>query len=124
MKRVLVLLLFAFAFAFGAAAAQPLALPPPPDAGLEQRIGAYLPLDSEVTDEAGHLRRLADLVDGTRPVLLVPGYYRCAQLCGLVMRGLLEALHAGGMPRTRWRIVGIGIDPQETPADARARHAL
>ena len=122
MKRLLVLLLYACAFA--AAAAQPLALPPPPDAGLEQRIGARLPLDTEVTDEAGRLRHLADLVDGTRPVLLVPGYYRCAQLCGLVMRGLLEALHAGGVPRTRWRIVGIGIDPDQTPADARARHAL
>lgn len=117
-------LLIPVLFACAAAGAQPLALPPPPDAGLAQHIGARVPLDAAVTDEAGRRRYLAELVDGTRPVLLVPGYYRCARLCGLVMRGLLQALDAGGAPRAQWRIVGIGIDPDETPADARARHAL
>ena len=29
-------------------------------------------------------------------MLLVPGYYRCPQLCGLVMHGLLDALQASG----------------------------
>lgn len=121
MKR---LLLLALLWACGAAMAGPLALPAPPDAGLEQHVGTRLPLDVVATDEAGHALRLANLVDGTRPVLLVPGYYRCAQLCGLVMRGLLEALHASGASRAQWRIVGIGIDPTETAADARARREL
>jgi protein SCO1 len=118
-RRLLLLL----ALACSAALAQPLALPPPPRAGLQQHIGGQVPLDTVVTDEAGRSQRLGAIVDGTRPVLLVPGYYRCAQLCGLVMRGLLEALHASGAGRAQWRIVGIGIDPTETPADARARHA-
>lgn len=103
------------------ATAQPLALPEPPQARLEQRIGAQLPLDVAVRDEDGTPRRLADFVDGRRPVLLVPGYYRCPQLCGLVMRGLLESLNASGAGPAAWRIVGIGIDPSETPADARER---
>lgn len=120
MKRLLLLLWLACS----AAIAGPLALPAAPAAGLEQHIGARVPLGIAVTDEAGQALRLSDLVDGTRPVLLVPGYYRCAQLCGLVMRGLLDALQASGVGRTAWRIVGIGIDPQETPADARARRAL
>jgi protein SCO1/2 len=102
-------------------AAQPLALPAPPDAKLEQHPGARLILDVPVVDEAGRARRLADFFDGTRPVLLVPGYYRCPELCGLVMHGLLEALQASGVDRTRWRIVRFSIDPSETPADARAR---
>lgn len=110
--------------ACGAACAAPLALPAPPDAGLAQHIGARVPLDIAVTDEAGRPQRLADVIDGTRPVLLVPGYYRCPQLCGLVMRGLLDALQASGTGRAKWRIVGIGIDPGETPADAQARHQL
>ncbi|TFY97203.1 SCO family protein [Ramlibacter humi] len=120
MKRLLLLLLLAC----GAAAAQPLALPAPPEAGLEQHIGARVPLDLAVTDEAGRARTLADVIDGTRPVLLVPGYYRCPQLCGLVMRSLLEALNGSGTDRARWRIVGVSVDPQETAADARMRHAL
>ena len=121
MKRLLVLGLL---WACGAVLAGPLALPAPPDAGLEQHVGMRVPLDVAVTDEAGHALQLADWVDGTRPVLLVPGYYRCAQLCGLVMRGLLDALHASGASRGQWRIVGIGIDPAETAADARARREL
>src|SRR5690349_7439881 len=123
MKRVLLPLLLLL-FACATAGAQPLALPAPPDAGLEQRIGARVPLDVEVTDESGRPELVADFVDGTRPVLLVPGYDRCPQLCGLVMRGLIEALQAGGTPRAQWRIVGIGIDPDDTPADARARLAI
>jgi protein SCO1/2 len=102
-------------------AAQPLALPAAPDAKLEQRLGTRLSLDLPATDETGQPRLLGDFFDGTRPVLLVPGYYRCPQLCGLVMHGLLDALHAGGIDRTRWRIVRFSIDPKETVADARAR---
>jgi protein SCO1/2 len=40
------------------------------------------------------------------------------------MHGLLEALQQGGLPRSDWRIVGISIDPQDTPADARRRREL
>lgn len=120
MKRLLLLLWLAC----GAACAGPLALPAPPRAGLEQHIGIGVPLDLAVTDEAGRAEHLANVVDGSRPVLLVPGYYRCPQLCGLVMRGLLDALQASGADRATWRIVGIGIDPSETPADAKARRDL
>jgi protein SCO1/2 len=101
--------------------AQPLALPAAPDAKLEQRLGAQVPLQLPAIDEAGRAHRLGDFFDGTRPVLLVPGYYRCPQLCGLVMHGLLDALQASGVDRARWRIVRFSIDPSETPADARAR---
>ena len=104
-----------------AGAAQPLELPPPPDAPLEQRIGATLPLDLRVLDEHGDHHRLSDFIDGNRPVLLVAGYYRCPQLCGLLMHGLLDGLRASGVPRDAWRIVRFSIDPRETPADARVR---
>jgi protein SCO1/2 len=40
------------------------------------------------------------------------------------MHGLLEALQASGLPRTDWRIVGVSIDPSDTPADAHRRHEL
>jgi protein SCO1/2 len=107
-----------------AASAQPLALPAPPRAALEQRMGATVPLDVATLDEGGRRHRLGDAIDGTKPVVLVAGYYRCPQLCGLLMHSLLEALHASGVPRTQWRIVRFSIDPQETPADARVRREL
>jgi protein SCO1/2 len=71
---------------------------------LQQRPGAVMSLALPAGDD---------------PVLLVPSYYRCRQLCGLVMHGLLDALKQSGA--SRWRIVAFSIDPGETAADARAR---
>lgn len=120
MRLFLVLLLLLA----GLARAQPLALPPPPDAALQQRIGAQLPLDVTVRDDLGQPAKLADFFQPQRPVLLVPGYYQCPQLCGLVMQDLLKALHDSGVPRSDWRIVRISIDPRDTPADAHRRRDL
>ncbi len=103
--------------------AQPLApQPTPPDAGVQQEINAQLPLDLAFIDSEGRSVRLGDYF-GDRPVVLVLGYYRCPQLCGLLMHGLLQALHEGGLPRQHYRLLRVSIDPQETPADARARRA-
>jgi protein SCO1/2 len=104
--------------------AQPLALPPPPQATLDQRPGARIPLDTAAVDESGTAVRLADYFDGHRPVLLVPGYYRCPQLCGLVMHGLIDSLKQSGVPPSQWRIVGFSIDPQDTVRDARSRRGM
>lgn len=96
----------------------------PPQATLEQHPGARLPLELRALDDDGRARRLSDFFGDGRVVLLVPGYYRCPQLCGLLMQGLLQSLQDSGAPRSRWRVVGVSIDPQDTPADARARRDL
>lgn len=107
-----------------AASAQPLALPPPPDAGLDPHPGALLPLDAVLRDDLGQPVQLRDYFHPGQPVLLVLGYYRCTQLCGMLMQGLLESLRDAGLPRSDWRIVGVSIDPQDTPADAHRRRQL
>lgn len=80
-----------------------------------QNIGDMLPLETPLTDSSGQARRLGDWFDGTRPVVVVLGYYRCPNLCGTVMQGVLEALAATGLPREQWRLVYVSIDPEETP---------
>jgi protein SCO1/2 len=103
------------------ACAQPLApAPTPPDAGLDPALGTQLPLDLRFTDAQGEPIVLRDLF-GDRPVLLVLGYYRCPQLCGLVMHGLLEALHTTRLPHSAYRVLRVSIDPHDTPVDARSR---
>ena len=91
---------------------------------IEQRLDAQLPLDLAFVDAHGRSLRLADAFADRRPALLVFGTYRCADLCGLTMHGVLEALDAGGLPRRDWRLLGVGIDPAETPADALARQTV
>jgi len=107
-----------------APAATPVFLPPPPRAEIVPHLDAALPLGLPFVDAAGRRVRLGDYFGDGRAVLLVLGYYRCPNLCGLVMHGVLEALEASGLPRRTWRVVGIGIDPQETPADAAARQRV
>lgn len=114
---------FALLLALGAGA-QPLALPPPPQAGLQEHPGALLPLDAQLHDDLGQAVRLGDYFHPGQPVLLVPGYYRCTQLCGLLMQGLLQSLQASGLPRSDWRIVTFSIDPGDTAADAHRRREL
>jgi protein SCO1/2 len=104
-----------------AQALQPLApTPPVPDAKFIEHVDARLPLELPLVDTRGRAARLGDYF-GTRPVILVLGYYRCPQLCGLLMHGVLEALDTSGLPRDDYRIVDVSIDPQDTPATALAR---
>lgn len=108
----------------GAARAQP--GPPPPDltgVGFDQRLDAQLPLDLRFRDEGGHNVRLGDYF-GRRPVILTLAYYRCPNLCTLVLTQLVETLRklqfsAGD----QFEIVTLSIDPRETPATAMAKKA-
>ncbi len=106
-------------------------LAPTPDTSaiaLTQRLGAALPLAAPFTDSAGRAIALGDefasVGRDARPVIVVLGYYRCPQLCGLLMHGLLEAAHDTGLPATSWRLVFVSIDPDDTPADAAVRRRV
>jgi protein SCO1/2 len=111
----------ALALLYAAAGARALApAPQAPDAGIEQHLAAPLPLALRFVDSRGAAVKLGDYF-GDRPVLLVLGYYRCPQLCGLLMHGLLEALHDSQLARADYRIVRVSIDPADTPASATAR---
>jgi protein SCO1/2 len=88
--------------------------------GIEDRPGAQVPLDVELTGEDGRPVRLSDLVSGERPVILTLVYYRCPMLCGVLLNGLLDGLRE--LPWTAGRefdVVTVSIDPLETPTLAR-----
>lgn len=125
MKRLVAL---ALALAHAAAFAQALApadggplVPTPmaPAASFTQHLGAALPLDAAFTDSAGHAVRLADeLSTRAGPTLLMLGYHRCPQLCGLATQGVLEAWRRSGLPAAAAQVLFVSIDPTETADDA------
>jgi protein SCO1/2 len=83
--------------------------------GFDQHLGATLPLDAAFRDAEGHTVRLGQYF-GTRPVVLVPGYYECPNLCGIVWRGFLESARQLGLDVGRdFDVVAVSIDPRETP---------
>lgn len=103
--RLLCLLVIVCASAFARAAAMP---------QFSQNLGKELPLHATFVDAHGQRRTLGDYF-GNTPVVLVFGYYHCPRLCSTLMDGVLQSVQSAGLP---YSIVGIGIDPRETPQDA------
>lgn len=84
----------------------------------EQKLGAQLPLESIYADETGAAVRLGDLIHD-RPVVLALVYFRCPNLCGVVMGDVLGALQAARqVPGQDYTLLAVSIDPSETAADA------
>lgn len=90
--------------------------------GVKEQLDLPLPLDLTFTDEHGKKVRLGQYFTGKRPVLINLGYYGCPMLCGLVTKGLVEAV--GKMdwtPGQQYEIVTLSIDPSERSALAMAK---
>lgn len=81
----------------------------------EQRLGARVPMDLELVDEAGRRVTLAAIADG-RPMLLVPAYYECPMLCNMVLSGVMTSLKPVDLdPGRDFEVVVVSFDPEETP---------
>jgi protein SCO1/2 len=114
-----------------AAFAQALRLPPQPAAAFDPAIGARLPLDAVLRDETGAALRLGALFGKApgvpaapaAPLVLVPGYYTCPNLCSTVFEGVLQALALSGMRAGSYRLVGLSIDPRDGAQAAAGKRA-
>jgi protein SCO1/2 len=95
-----------------------------PDIGVDEKLGAQLPLDLTFTDQDGKTVRLGDYFAG-RPVILSLNYYSCPTLCPLVFRNLSRTISSikGLSPAKDYSIVTVSIDPEETVERARAKAA-
>lgn len=102
------------------AGSQALRLPPPPAVAFAPAPGARLPLDVMVRDPQGRDFPLRGLF-GRSPVVLVPGYYTCPNLCSTVFEGVLQALALSGLGAAEYRLVGLSVDPRDGSAEAAAR---
>jgi len=85
--------------------------------GLDEKLGAQVPLDLQFVDETGQAVTLAELVD--RPTIIAPVYYRCSNVCNLLQAGLAEVLPQVNVQKDQLRILSVSFDPEETPAEAR-----
>jgi protein SCO1/2 len=91
--------------------------------GVTEHLGASLPMDARFINDHGEELPLRSYFGHGRPVVLQLGYIQCPMLCGLVSKGLLDAvkevkLKAG----TDFDLLFISIDPSETPSLAALKH--
>ncbi|MGA7103746.1 MAG: SCO family protein [Candidatus Deferrimicrobiaceae bacterium] len=87
--------------------------------GVDEKLGAAIPLDALFQDEKGNEVRLGDYFAGG-PVLLTLNYYTCPMLCPLTLHSLLGTVgKMKGIDLGRdFRIVTVSFDPKDTPAIA------
>jgi protein SCO1/2 len=83
-------------------------------AGVDERLGARIPLDIAFRDETGKTVRLGDLITG--PTIILPVYYSCTNICNFLQGGLASALPAiKRTPGKEYRVLSISFDETETP---------
>jgi protein SCO1/2 len=96
---------------------------PPERVGVDEHLGARIPLDITFRDESGAPVLLADLVKG--PTIILPVYYRCSNVCFTLQGHLANALQRlDWRPLEQYRVISVSFDEEETPEmAARAKHA-
>lgn len=90
--------------------------------GLNERLGESIPMELTLRNEAGEAVRLGSYFETGKPVILVPVYYGCPMLCGLILNGVHDAVK-----ELEWtlgddyHIVTFSFDPKETSTLALAK---
>ena len=91
----------------------------PRTGGVEEHLGALLPLGEPFRATNGEALRLGDVVGRGRPALLVLAYSRCSMLCSLVLRATADLVpRLALVPGKDYDLLTISIDPRETPFEA------
>lgn len=101
------------------------ALPPPVQGiGVDDRVGARIPLDLPFTEVGTRRVRLGDYFGDGKPVVMVLAYVRCRMLCSLVLQATVDAVRAMPLELGRdYRLITVSIDPDEEAAAAAQRRA-
>ena len=85
--------------------------------GVDEHLGAKIPLDITFRDETGKQVRLADLVTG--PTIILPVYYGCTDVCNYLQAGLARVLPSiNQRPGAEYRVISVSFDENETPQQA------
>lgn len=86
--------------------------------GIEQKLGATLPLDTRFVDDDGAAVTLGQLLG--KPTILAFVYYTCPNVCDYLITNLAGTLTSVAPDAgTEFNVISISINPAETVADAR-----
>jgi protein SCO1/2 len=86
----------------------------PQEAGIVEKPGAQVALDSVLKDEDGNDIALRTLTG--KPVILTLNYFRCAGICTPLLNGLATTLNEIGLePGKDFQVVTVSFDPVDTP---------
>jgi len=93
-------------------------------AGVDEHLGAQLPLELGFIGPDGAPVRLGDAFHDGKPVVLALAYFHCTMLCPLVLRGAATlARESTPRPGADYHLLTVSIDPRDRPADAEKARA-
>lgn len=82
--------------------------------GLDEKLGAHIPLDLTFLDEQGKPVRLGDLV--TMPTVVAPVYYRCPNVCHFLQGDLARVLPGLKLKAGEdYQVISFSFDEKEQP---------
>ena len=93
------------------------------DVAFDQKLNQQVPLELRFRDESGKSVQLAEYFK-QRPVILNFVYYKCRDLCPLLIDGMVRSLRAISFSvGNEFDVLTVSFDPQDTPALAAAKKA-
>jgi len=91
------------------------------DVAFDQKLDGQIPLDLNFVDERGEAVRLVDYF-GRKPVILNFVYYKCQDLCPLLLDGITRTMRALLFDVGKeFDVVTVSIDPSDSAALAAAK---
>jgi protein SCO1 len=91
------------------------------DVAFEQKLDGQIPRDLNFVDERGASVRLGDYF-GRKPVILNFVYYKCQDLCPLLLDGITRTMRALAFDVGKeFDVVTVSIDPSDSAALAAAK---
>jgi len=89
--------------------------------GLNEKLGAMVPLDLTFIDETGKSRTLKEYMDG-KPTIISLNYFRCAGICTPQLEDMAQMLSKLDLAENiDYKALTISFDETETPALAAAK---
>ena len=89
------------------------------EVGVVNHLGEHIDFTAKFTDTSGREQSLRELAVKDRPLIIVPAYFGCPRLCGLVLDGVVELLNSLTLVLGKdFTVVTVSFDPDDTPARA------
>jgi protein SCO1/2 len=86
----------------------------PEEVGINEKLGATIPLDLELKAEDGKPVTLRQLID--KPTILTLNYFRCAGICTPQLSGVAEVLNrTEAIPGKDFQVLTVSFDERDEP---------
>ena len=84
------------------------------DVGVKTILGGKVDLSLKFTESTGQEVALSDLVSDGKPLIIVPAYFDCPRLCGLVLKGVATMLDGISLNLGQdFHVASISFDDRE-----------